>query len=44
VIQQQHLTELANRDRDVFVALLDDTAARPNKALAAAARYKKHLG
>jgi len=45
VIQQHHVTELSNRDRDRFIALLDDAKARPNKALAdAARRYKKTLG
>ena len=45
VIEQRNVTELSSRDRDVFVALLDDLDARPNKALKqAAARYKKNLG
>jgi uncharacterized protein (DUF1778 family) len=45
VIQQRTTTELTSRDRDRFLALLDDTSARPTRALsAAAARYKKHLG
>jgi uncharacterized protein (DUF1778 family) len=45
VLRQQAVTELSNRDRDRFVALLDDTAAKPNKALTEAARrYRKHLG
>ena len=45
VLQQRNVTELTNRDRDIFIAMLDDAAARPNKALAdAARRYKKHLG
>ena len=45
VLHQQSVTELSNRDREIFVALLDDAGARPNKALAEAARrYKKHLG
>jgi uncharacterized protein (DUF1778 family) len=36
---------LSNRDRDRFIALLDDAGAEPNKALAgAAATYKKRLG
>jgi hypothetical protein len=39
------VTELSNRDRDIFIALLADAEARPNKALAAAARtYKKYAG
>ncbi len=45
VIRQRSVTELSNRDRDVFIALLDDVNAKPNKALAdAAKRYKKHFG
>jgi uncharacterized protein (DUF1778 family) len=45
VLRQQTVTELSNRDRDRFIALLDDAEARPNKALSEAARrYKKHLG
>jgi uncharacterized protein (DUF1778 family) len=43
VIGQHDATVLSNRDRDIFLALLDD--ANPNKALSdAAERYKKHLG
>lgn len=42
VIEEHDCTVLTNRDRDAFVALLDQTDAKPNKALAAAARrYKK---
>jgi uncharacterized protein (DUF1778 family) len=45
VLHQQSVTELTNRDRDLFVALLDDAEGRPNKALTEAARrYKKRLG
>jgi uncharacterized protein (DUF1778 family) len=45
VIEERSRTELSNRDRDLFVALLDDAEAEPNKALTAAAgRYKKRLG
>src|SRR2546429_378769 len=33
VLQQQHVTELSNRDRDIFLAMLEDTEAEPNKAL-----------
>ncbi len=45
VLHQQSVTELTARDRDLFVALLDDAARKPNKALTdAARRYKKHLG
>jgi uncharacterized protein (DUF1778 family) len=45
VLEQQSATELTNRDRDRFIALLDDDTAKPGKALLEAAkRYKKHLG
>lgn len=45
VLRQQSVTELSNRDRDIFVALLEDADAKPNKALTAAAKkYRKHLG
>jgi uncharacterized protein (DUF1778 family) len=41
VIEQHQVTRLSNRDRDAFMAILDDAGARPNKALKAAAkRYK----
>ncbi len=41
VIEQHLITRLSNRDRDSFMALLDDTDARPNKALKAAAQTYK---
>ncbi len=42
VIAQHSITRLSDRDRDVFIKALDDADARPNAALAAAARrYKK---
>ena len=45
VIEQRNVTVLGDRDRDRFIALLDDAEARPNPALLKAAkRYKKHLG
>ncbi len=41
VIEQNHVTRLSNRDRDAFMALLDNADAGPNKSLKAAAkRYK----
>ncbi|MEX0586021.1 MAG: DUF1778 domain-containing protein [Pirellulales bacterium] len=44
VIEDHDKTLLSNRDRDAFVALLDQTRAKPNKALAdAARRYTKRL-
>ncbi len=45
IIEQRNVTVLGDRDRDRFIALLDDAEARPNPALLKAAkRYKKHLG
>ncbi len=45
VIQEHDRTELTRRDRDLFVKLLDDETAKPNAALAAAARkYKRRRG
>lgn len=44
VIQQSNVTELSARDRDRFIALLDDVDAAPNAALIkAAARYKAEV-
>jgi uncharacterized protein (DUF1778 family) len=45
VIEQENETRLSNRDRDLFLALLDQKDLRPTKALAAAVRkYKKRRG
>ncbi len=45
VIEQRNVTTLSDRDRDRFIALLDDAETRPNAALVRAAkRYKKTLG
>ncbi len=38
VIQQHDRTELSNRDRDIFLALLDDVDAQPNAVLREAAQ------
>jgi uncharacterized protein (DUF1778 family) len=44
VIEQESVTVLSNRDRDRFIAAMDDLDAKPNKALAAAAkRYKRWM-
>lgn len=44
VLQQNQTTVLSNRDRKSFMALLDDSDARPNRALTEAAkRYKKRI-
>ncbi len=45
VLRHRDVTVLGDRDRDRFIALLDDADARPAPALVKAAkRYKKHLG
>lgn len=45
VIEQHERTELTQRDRARFIKLLDDETAKPNAALAAAARkYKARRG
>ena len=45
VIEQRNLTVLTDRDRDRFIALLDEADAEPNPALVKAAKkYKAHLG
>jgi uncharacterized protein (DUF1778 family) len=45
VIRDQQVTELTERDRDRFLALLDDPRVKPNPALkTAAARYVKRHG
>jgi uncharacterized protein (DUF1778 family) len=44
VIQEQRVTQLSQRDRELFAALLDDESTRPNAALSAAAkRYKRQV-
>jgi uncharacterized protein (DUF1778 family) len=44
VIEQHERTLLSNRDRDIFLALLDDAEAEPNDALReAAAEYKREM-
>lgn len=45
VVREEQVTELTNRDRDRFLALLDDRQMKPNAALRkAAARYKRRHG
>jgi uncharacterized protein (DUF1778 family) len=45
VVQEHQVTELTNRDRDRFLALLDDRHIKPTAALKrAAARYKRRHG
>lgn len=44
VIQETQFTQLSQRDRDTFLAALDETNAKPNEALKTAAkRYKKKM-
>jgi uncharacterized protein (DUF1778 family) len=44
VIDQHDRTELSKRDRDIFLAILDDVDAEPNEALLSAAdQYKKQV-
>lgn len=44
VLQQSRSTVLSNRDRKTFTALLDDSDAKPDRTLTAAAkRYKKRF-
>ena len=44
VLQQSQTTVLSNRDRKTFMAMLDDSDAKPNRALTEAAkRYKKRF-
>jgi uncharacterized protein (DUF1778 family) len=45
VIERRNVTVLSDSDRERFIEMLDDAEARPNAALAGAAkRYKKQLG
>lgn len=45
VIEQHDHTRLSNRDRDIFLAVLEDADAVPNRALRKAAkRYKNTFG
>lgn len=44
VLQQSQTTVLSNRDRKTFMAMLDDSDAKPKRALTEAAkRYKKRF-
>jgi uncharacterized protein (DUF1778 family) len=44
ILQEQQVTRLSERDRERFVALLDDQSTKPNEALVKAAkRYKKQV-
>jgi uncharacterized protein (DUF1778 family) len=44
VIQEDSVTHLTDRDRDLFIALLDDADAEPNEALRAATKqYEQEI-
>lgn len=45
ILHDRQVTELSERDRQAFAAMLDDDSSRPNEALVKAAkRYKKQVG
>lgn len=45
ILHDQRSTRLSERDRQLFVAALDDESSKPNEALVKAAkRYKKQVG
>lgn len=44
ILREQQVTRLSERDRQLFVKMLDDQSTKPNQALARAAkRYKKQV-
>ena len=44
ILRDQHVTRLSERDRQLFVAMLDDESSKPNESLVKAAkRYKKQV-
>jgi uncharacterized protein (DUF1778 family) len=44
IVREQQTTRLSVRDRKIFLAMLDNTSSKPNKALTAAVkRYKKQV-
>lgn len=44
VLNEQQMTRLSERDREIFAAMLKDESSRPNEALLRAAkRYKKQV-
>ena len=45
ILHEQQITRLTERDRQLFVEMLDDQSSKPNAALIKAAkRYKKQVG
>jgi uncharacterized protein (DUF1778 family) len=44
VLHHEHVTRLSERDRELFVEMLDDGSTKPNEALVKTAkRYKKQV-
>ena len=45
ILHERQVTRLSERDRQLFVAMIDDESTQPNEALKKAAkRYKKQVG
>ena len=45
ILHDQQITRLSERDRQLFVEMLDDQSTKPNQALVKAAnRYRKQVG
>jgi uncharacterized protein (DUF1778 family) len=45
ILHDQQVTRLSERDRQLFVAMLDDKSSKPNDALVKSVRrYKKQVG
>jgi uncharacterized protein (DUF1778 family) len=45
VLREMSVTRLSNRDRDIFIAMLDDVESQPNeRLLKAAANCKDEIG
>ena len=45
ILHEQQVTRLSERDRQLFVEMLDDQSTKPSRALAQAAnRYRKQVG
>ncbi len=45
ILHERQITRLSERDRQLFVEMLDDQSSKPNAALVKAAkRYKKQVG
>lgn len=45
ILHDQQVTRMSERDRQLFLAMLDDESSKPNDTLAKAAkRYRKQVG